>query len=345
MNKKIIALAVASAFAAPMAAQAEMKVYGQGQIEYGTWGGNDGASIGNESIEDNARGRLGFKSTEDLGNGLKAIAKFEFKVDTSDGDADTKSKTGNISLQKREMMIGLKGGWGQFQAGRLKTAYKYTGGVKYDPFVASILEARGNAGMSGKVGNGAIKSAAGHNGFVDDSVAYINKFGNIHFWITYDLDTGGPSNGSGGSNAITAALKYKSKKWEMFVAMVDDDGGDAAPGNGYDSIKFGGQVKIGAAHKISAQYEQATDEANGFDIDTYYVDYQFKFGKNMIDLAIGNTDVSPIGGGASADGDFLRIALKHKFSKKTSTWIGYRANDTDVNEDIDVISLGMRVDF
>lgn len=327
MNKKIIALAVASAFAAPMAAQAEMKVYGQGQVEFAIWGGN--AVVGGESVVDNARGRVGFKSTEDLGNGLKGLAKFEFKVDTADGDASG----GNTSLGKREMMVGLKGGFGEFQAGRLKTAYKYTGGVKYDPFVATVLEARGANGMSGKVGVGAINNAAGHNGFVDDSVAYKNKFGNMHFWLTYDLDTGGPTADTGG-NALTAALKFKQKSWEVFVAIVDDDN-DGAVGTSYSSTKVGGQWKSGA-HKLSAQYEMV--DFNGADEDIMYIDYQYKYGKNIIDIAIGNDDV-----GASVDGEFTRLAFKHKFSKKTSAWLGYAKSE--FTGDRDVIALGMRVDF
>ncbi len=352
MNKKIIALAVASAFAAPMAAQAEIKVYGQAQVEYAQFGGTltDGTAV-----LDNARGRLGFKSTEDLGNGLKALAKFEFKIDTSDGS----SSGGNQPFTKREMMIGLKGGFGEFQAGRLKTAYKYTGGVKYDPFVATVLEARGNLGMTGKIGLGSIKNAAGHNGFVDDSIAYKNKFGNLHFWLTYDLDDGGatgnldantnlpvPTVGgiATGGNAYTAALKFKQKSWEVFAAIVEAD--DVVAGTSYSSTKVGGQWK-GGAHKVSVQLEMA-DTYAAFDTDVYYVDYQFKFGKNMLDVAIGNTEYS--GTGFSVDGDFVRIALKHKFSKKTSAWVGFRETDaSDVygpgSLDQDALALGMRVDF
>ena len=194
MNKKIIALAVAAAFTAPMAAQAEVKVYGHAQVEFGTYGGGTSGG-GGQAVVDQARGRIGFKSSEDLGNGLKAIVKAEYKTDFADGDS-----TGSVSLSKREMLVGLKGGFGTVELGRLKSVYKYSGGVKYDPFVATTLEARGRGGMSGKVGLG---NAFGHNGFISDSVAYKNKFGgNVHFWLTYDLDDGGSeSAGSGFSGS------------------------------------------------------------------------------------------------------------------------------------------------
>lgn len=354
MNKKIIALAVAAAFTAPMAAQAELKTYGQAQVEFGSHGGDTGVG---ESVADNARGRIGFKSTEDLGNGLKAMAKFEFKVDTADGDAgkcattvtDTNGDTpatvsddkisckADVSLQKREMMIGLKGGFGEVQFGRLKTAYKYTGGVKYDGYTASNLEARGLV-MSGKVGKGAIGNAAGHNGFVSDSLAYKVKSGAISFWLTYDMDTGGSASDTGG-NAMTASVKYKAKNWEAFVAVADDDN-DGAAGDSYSSTKFGGQYKVGA-HKISLQIEGA--DANGTDVDYMYVNYDMKMGKNTFTASIGTQETD---GAPGADLDFTRLALKHKFSKKTSAWIGFVAVGVDAaGNDEDVTSLGMRVDF
>ena len=380
MNKKIIALAVAAAFTAPIAAQAAVTTYGHAQVEFGSWGGDDGVvgasnkANNGETVEDAARGRIGFKASEDLGNGLKAMAKFEFKVDTADGnsdggikeakvgagtdlnnDGDTKDTVGQVSLQKREMMIGLKGGFGEVQAGRLKTAYKYTGGVKYDAYVATLLEARGNGGMTGKVGSGALGKAAGHNGFVSDSVAYKNKFGNMHFWLTYDLDSGKQAGTEG--NAMTAALKYKAKNWEAFVALVDDDATVTAS-NGkqaYDATKFGGSYKFGA-HKINVQVESGTFDKTGStndsDVDAFYVNYSLKMGKNTLDVAVGNEEFDNFGSADDEDTDFLRVAFRHSFSKNTSVWVGHRSSETNVvatatqgNESEDVTSLGMRVKF
>ena len=360
MNKKIIALAVAAAFTAPIAAQAAVTTYGHAQVEYGVWGGDNGkvgtANVANngETVQDNARGRIGIKASEDLGNGMKAMAKFEFKTDTADGDSSGDNGD-NISLQKRESMIGLKGGFGTVQAGRLKTAYKYTGGVTYDAFVATLLEARGNGGMTGKIGSGALGKAAGHNGFVNDSIAYKNKFGNMHFWLTYDLDSGKVA-GTGG-NSMTAALKYKAKNWEVFVALVDDDelvtatNGKAA----YDSTKFGGSYKFGA-HKVNVQLESGTNDqtgtSNDSDIDTYYVNYSLKMGKNTLDVALGNEENDNFGTADDKDQDFVRVALRHSFSKNTSVWVGHRSSETnivstatDTGASEDVTSLGMRVKF
>ena len=131
-------------------------------------------------ILDNAQGRVGLKAAEDLGDGMTGLAKFEFKADTSDNT----TSGSNISLTARESLVGLKAGWGQLELGNLKSAYKYYGGVKYDPFVSTTLEARGNGGMSGSssygkssaLGTGGplpnVSSAYGHNGFLKQMLGY-----------------------------------------------------------------------------------------------------------------------------------------------------------------------------
>jgi len=343
MNKKIIALAVAASFAAaPLAAQAEVTVYGAAQVEVASWGDNAGKGV---SVEDVARGRFGIKASEDLGGGLKGIMKFEFKVDTADGtagstltDSNGDTVSSDAAVTKRENMVGLKGGWGEIQAGRLKSAYKYLGGVKYDAFTTTVLESRGNGGMSGKVGAG---NGYGHNGFISDSVGYKGKFGNIVVWVTHDFDNGGGDGGvDTGGTGSTYGAKYGSKMWEAgFAGNTDDETGNAE----YSAIKAFGSVKFAGAHTLRAQYE-SIDQANTVnDAEYIYVNYGFKFSKNLLDVAYGTLDVD---GGSTADEDFLRIALKHKFSKKTSTWIGYRSTDRDGSaNDVSVVSIGLRKDF
>ena len=99
MNKKLIALAVGAAMGvAPMAASAaKVTVYGHAQVEVHntevtvtlptSLGGGSASADGN-FLTDNARGRLGVKASEKLGNGMTAIAKFEWKIDTTLGGRD-----------------------------------------------------------------------------------------------------------------------------------------------------------------------------------------------------------------------------------------------------------------
>ena len=326
MKKSLLTLAVAAGMVASSSAFAEATVYGHAQVEVGVWGGDaDGMSV-----EDNARGRIGFKSSEDIGGGMKALAKAEFKADFADGDS---SSTGGIALQKRELMVGLKTGMGTVSLGRLKTAYKYTGGVKYDPFVATVLEARGNNGMTGGV--------YGHNSFISDSVGYQMKQGAISFWITYDLDDGGgeTTTNATGTNPMTLAVKFGTKKFEAFFAMASNDGTGAGE---YSAMKLGGQFKVSKELKVSGQWE-STESGNVGQTDSQnlYVDAQFKMDKaNTIDFAIGGaTERTGSGGG------FMRLAVKHKYSKASSAWVGFRSTDVGKTFDYSVIAIGLQNRF
>ncbi len=351
MNKKLIAMAVAAGLAAPMAANAGVTVYGHLQVEVAsvtndgfnennTGGSRTGIAVDESGIKmtDNKRGRLGFKISEDLGGNLKGIAKFEWQIDTPNG---------NIADGAREGWVGLKGGWGEFKAGRIKTPYKYTGGVKYDPFVTTYMEARKSGGMKG--------GAYGQNSFWSNSISYKNKWGGFSLWVDYGLDDGNGTTNAGNSGDISAAIKYGTKAWEVFAAYnaFDSNNND---GNNDTVTKVGGQFKFGGAHTISAQYEIDNPDGNDNDATIMFVGYQFKMGKNIFAAQFGQTSgddgYNNASNGAGIDDvTYYALGLIHKFSKKTRAFVGYRVSDgdgdgaTDADQDLSVFSAGLRVDF
>ena len=332
MKKTIIALATASALAAPMAVQAKATIYGALQVEiasvdnsgYGennTKNSRTGTASSNTALKvaDNKRGRIGLKIAEDLGGGMKGIAKFEWQVDTP---------YGNLTDGEREGWVGLKGGFGEVKAGRVKTAYKYTGGVKYDPFVTTYMEARKSGGMKG--------GAFGSNSFWDTSLSYKKKFGAVSFWAVLGMDEGDGTTGDpGNSGDLSWSLKYSAKSFEVFVAANTDDSATGPTAN--DVTKVGGQYKMGA-HKISLQYETMDDSSN---TDIMFLGYQMKMGKNVFVAQIGQTDAD----GTSADVDYLAVGMIHNFSKKTRAYLGYRDSDGAGTNDLSAVSLGLRVSF
>jgi hypothetical protein len=83
MNKKLIAAAIAAAIAAPTAALAnDVTIYGVAHLSI-DYLDTDALSSDGFDVASRAS-RLGFKGTEDLANGLKAIWKMEFQVDMGD---------------------------------------------------------------------------------------------------------------------------------------------------------------------------------------------------------------------------------------------------------------------
>ena len=138
MNKKLLALAVASACVAPsvMAQSANpVTLYGRVYVTVESvkadGGGPGVADVANRAqISDNSS-LLGVRGTEDLGGGLKAFFQLEtgFAADTS-----------QTSFATRNSGVGLQGGWGSVLAGRWDSPYKVRG---YGPDVYGDLNLGG----------------------------------------------------------------------------------------------------------------------------------------------------------------------------------------------------------
>lgn len=108
MNKKLIAVALA---ALPVAAMADVTLYGK--IKVGVENVKEGDASSINHIDD-IGSRIGFKGTEDLGNGLKAIWQLEQRVSVDDGGAGRTFGT-------RDSFLGLQGDFGKVKFGRLST--------------------------------------------------------------------------------------------------------------------------------------------------------------------------------------------------------------------------------
>ena len=163
MKKKLIALAVAGALAAPVVASAQgtnVTLFGRAQAEYSLVDFSNQPSQG--ALQDNSRSsRWGLQVTEDLGNGLKASARLEFGLNTGSGSATT----------PREQWVGLSHNhWGDVRFGRLQSPFKdFAGGMTIDPFAYTTLQANGAGGTMSGAANGL---GSGANTFVNSAIRY-----------------------------------------------------------------------------------------------------------------------------------------------------------------------------
>ena len=127
MQKKLIAVAIAGMAAAPAFAQtSNITIYGRANLGFGTYSAT-GAAAG--SAHDfntrnrvyDAGSRLGFRGTENLGNGLKARFQVESGVNMDTGSNLGQSGSVNANtgyLGGRVSYLGLQGGFGEVRAGR-----------------------------------------------------------------------------------------------------------------------------------------------------------------------------------------------------------------------------------
>ncbi|MGD9000821.1 MAG: porin, partial [Granulosicoccaceae bacterium] len=164
MNKQHLAMAVAAAMFAPTVASADVTVYGRVQAEYNIEDRDCTGCDSVQSVDDNGgMSRLGVKFSEKLGGGLTAFGKAEFRIDPADNNSvGTNGDAASVSgaLGQRDIHAGIKGSWGSLAAGSFHSPYKTAGGVKWDPWAATHLQARRAGGMTGGAGIG------GHNGFM-----------------------------------------------------------------------------------------------------------------------------------------------------------------------------------
>lgn len=163
MQKKLIALAVAGLASTAAFAQSNVTIYGRADGGFVSRSGDDGMLKTKGTKSEIASGigggsRFGFRGTEDLGNGLKAIFQFEYNVTMEQGGIAT-NLNGGANLASRNSWVGLTGNFGTALLGRVDGG-RYSVATKYDPF------------GSGYVGN--MASLQTHATRGDNAVVYVS---------------------------------------------------------------------------------------------------------------------------------------------------------------------------
>lgn len=178
MNKKLIALAVASAVVAPAAFAADgVQVYGQMNAGYefvkaDTTDGTQGNSAQTRGRVSDWTSRIGFKGSEKLSNGLTAIWQLEARVRPDDA--------GQGTLGSRNSYVGLAGDFGAVVLGRHDTPYKLVG-AELNPLVGTTADFTG--------ANGIFSRGEVVAGRLDNVVAYLSpNFNGFNFKVAYVTD-------------------------------------------------------------------------------------------------------------------------------------------------------------
>lgn len=132
MQKKLIALAIAGLASAPVFAQTNVTVYGvvDVTVESVKASGGDAFEVDRRTRVTSNSSLIGFRGTEDLGNGLKALFQIESSI---------AADTGGGTLAGRDTFVGLEGGFGKVQLGKLTTIMRAAGAkVDFNPAATGI---------------------------------------------------------------------------------------------------------------------------------------------------------------------------------------------------------------
>jgi predicted porin len=317
MKKSLIALAVAGTVAAPaaFAATANVDVYGimNIAIEDTDMPAKDLNVVDNYS-------RIGFKGSEDLGGGLKAIWQIETQL--SAGASDGVGGNGG-DIANRNTFIGLSGGFGTALVGRHDTPYKIATG-KYDIFGDTIADYN-----LGRLDNVQLINGS-HDHRSPDAIAYISPtWSGFHFAAAV-ITTGVNANLDSGDNldAYSLAGMYANGPLTVDVGYQDVDVVDSKAwkvGVGYTF----GDFKVGFVYEDVSDYVTGLAAKSGLDRDSWMASLAYNMGAMTFKGMYGQADVDVAAG--TLDQDMWAIGMDYALSKRTSAYVVYGVGDDDVD--------------
>ena len=342
MNKKLIAAAIGAAVVAAPAAFAEATVYGKIHTDVRM---NDSSvpNSDNYTVNSNAS-RLGFKGSEDLGNGLKAIYQIEMQFNSDGGTAQV--GTAGFSAQ-RNTFVGLSGDWGTAVVGKHDTPAKIA-------FYATGNEVLGDSILDLNGGVAGVFTEVRAN----NAIAYVSpSFSG--FSVAAAVVPGEETVAANGANAAdgiadnySVGLMYSGFGLKAGIGYENLHEQVPAPGwgNGDDQE----MIQAGASYtfnnfSVGAQYESDDNyQANtGFDYEAWALTAKAKFGNNAVSAIYTTSETKNNLGATTSDTDGWGLAAEHNFSKRTKVYVAYATEEDDkvVDGTAHAISIGMIHDF
>jgi len=334
MNRHTIAAAacgvIAGALALPACAQTTVQIYGvvDTSISYLTNVDAAGHSVTRmNSVTGELPSRIGFRGTEDLGNGLQAFFVLENGLSLDTGMTGQGNR-----LFGRAAQLGLKGAWGTLTLGR-QLNMTYIAPQKADVLGPSLF---------------ALGSIDAYlpNARSDNAIGYMGNFGALVVGATYSFGRDGSSAGGppatncpgevpGNARACrqyTGLVGWETKGWGVTTSYDRMYGNTGAGGgltssantdtratlNGYAML---GTVKLGAG-VIDRDLKAATGRTES---DLYYFGASYPFGAFTLD----GQWAKRVTRHADLDATMLVARLTYGLSKRTFvyTGVGRMTND------------------
>ncbi|WP_371869758.1 porin [Duganella flavida] len=170
MKKLTLAALIIGGFAAQAQAQSNVTIYGLVDAGIVSERGGVAGSVTKVTSGIGGQSRLGFRGTEDLGNGLSAIFQLETGFKADDGSLDSAN-----TIFNRQAFVGLKSkDAGQLTIGRQYTPLYLAQSQVADPFGAgyagSIKNLFPSAGANTRVSNALVYSTPVMEGFSADAL-------------------------------------------------------------------------------------------------------------------------------------------------------------------------------
>jgi predicted porin len=263
--------------------------------------------------------RLGFRGSEDLGNGLSAIFALESGINM---DVGTSSQGGR--LFGRQASVGLKGGWGTLQVGRVPNMTFYAM-IKSDVLGPNLFS---------------ISSIDLYipNARSDNAIAYMGTFKGLTVGATYSV--GRDASAAGGPAATNCAgeAPADSKACRQYTGLLGYEANNYGVTASYDKLygntgaAFGltssarydrrttvnGYVMLGRSKLGAGVMDRKTDAVTGLiESDIYYLGVSHPVGPQLtLDAQVARKSVK----GSPDDTNMLVARLTYMLSKRSAIY-------------------------
>lgn len=320
MKKSMLALAALAALTGTAQAQTTVSVYGllDTGIEY-----TNNANAAKQAVTRVQSGgmntsRFGFRGSEDLGGGLKAVMQLEGGIKLDTGEFDSAGL-----IFGRQANVGLEGAFGRVVLGKsYTTTYDFV--LALDPMgYAPDFSWATSAGATGGRKDGMLSSAA-------NLIKYQGQAGAFKFGASYAL--GEVAGNTSDSAKFGLAASYAAGPLGL-VATFDQTNGTAAANGNYDiakSMHFGATYQFNNELKLYAavrDYKKTfASGAKDLASDTYWVGASYMLTPAVTLTGVVYTqDIGNLAAGADADPTMYVARVRYALSKRTDlyTTVGY----------------------
>ena len=355
MKKKLLAAAVVSAFAAPVAfaqtAPANVTVYGSLQMEVFTMNA-DGANGNPDRARTNAVSSpgvffIGFRGSESLGGGLSTIWQIE---QGAGGDGTGTSNTWG----GRNTFLGLAGGFGRVYVGIMDSPYKRVMGINNTPMMRAGLT--GPQGINAIMNNGDTSgteaaSATAFSRRVANSVNYDSpSFGGFSVSAQYGANEGRALTVPGGADPSLYSLSGTYRGGPFAVGLGYQQHNDFRGAGLTDSSYVLSASWTSGPFLVQGSYSKLMYDTAAGDVkrDNFLIGGAYAMGNHRFRLQYqqaNDTKGASIGGGSTAIGNVATFngsgsdtgakvySLNYGYllSKRTEVYGYYAALDNDAN--------------
>jgi len=332
MNKKLVALAVAGAFALPVAAQAQtanVTMYGRANLDMEIVSGQqaNGSNPHVFRLSSNSS-RWGVRGTESLGGGLNAIFQLESSISWDAGGG---------TLAGRESFVGLQGSWGTFKMGNFLAPYDDIHPIFGNaPTLTTSILSTANLWAQGTLA----KTAGGFDARLGNSIRYDTpNMGGFTGSVQYSTQEGTPVSNSA---VLSAGVYYNNGPIQIGAAYENNED---VRGVGLDDYSWtvAGGFNFGFL-RPSAVYEHTKYETPTGDLkrDMWGVGLTVPLGTGTIygfyghagegkGSAIEGARVGGLAKGGDTSSNQYELSYTYPLSKRTLTYVGYVKLDNKCN--------------